>query len=75
MCQVSICIGVEGDGQDEHTWSWALSLGLSAARENTSLVQLLPSPMPQEYGLWHEAPGQDFCPRRNWHTWEMIQSF
>lgn len=56
MCQVSVCIGVEGDGQDEPTWSWALSLGLSAARENTSLVQLLPSPMPQGYGLWHEAP-------------------
>lgn len=56
VCQVSICTGVEGDGQDEPTWSWALSSGLSAARENTSLVQFLPSPMPQGYGQRHKVP-------------------
>lgn len=61
MCQVSICIGVEGDGQDEPTWSQALSSGLSAARKSPTRVQLLPSPVPLEYELWHEAPLDRIC--------------
>lgn len=56
VCQVSICRGMEADGQDGPTWSWAFSSGLSAAGENTSLVQVLPSPTPQGHKLWHEAP-------------------
>lgn len=74
ICQVSIYIVVEGDEQDEATWSQALSLRLSAARKNPTLVQFLPSPMPPRYGLWHEAP-VDLCLRTKWHTWELIQSF
>lgn len=67
---MSIRTGVQGEGQDGPSWSSALSLGLSAARESTSLVHLLP----QGLGLWREAPDWHFCPGRNWFAWRKIQS-